>query len=307
MNAGFDNKIDILLQNLEKYQRYFEKIFVCDGNLTSKAKEYYSKLDNVEVEDFPWDDDYQARYKKNAEKAPEGSWVLHLDSDEIPSRELINFISGISLNCNLQKYSEDDTNTFCLPCVLHLTDDGENFYPAESSPEISYKGQWFKNILFKVDDSLEFKAIGSHVIPNHGSKEKGKYIPFPYFHMKSLQSFVYNDVFQAFLNPLGQQFNQIDAKLFKTFTKNYKTTQDFKRATKEGAWSPPLKKFAWDRRNKTDNPVSRLAWVYFILEGHKMPGDDSWMKWGNVKKFILEEKKINLFEKNKKEGKKLIL
>lgn len=297
MNAGFDNENDFLLKSLARYQHKFKKIFICDGDLTEKAKEYYSRLENVEVEDFPWNDDYSARYIRNISKVPNGEWVLHLDSDEIPSKSLMNFLFEPAFEEKTKEY-----NTLCLPCILHLSDDGKTYHAVERWPLPEYEGQWMKNILVKKDSTLDFKNFGSHVISHHGDAEKACYVPFPYMHMKTLESFVYNDAYQAYLHPKGQGLSDVDAKLFSLFTKVYKTTKEFKTATKNGKWSPALKKFAWERRLEVGNAVSRLAWVYFILEGHEMPEQDDLMKWDHVKQFVLDKDKLDLMNRNKEDG-----
>lgn len=293
MNAGIDNSHDVLLRNLHKYERHFEKVFVCDGLLSPQAQQYYSTLRNTEVEDYPWDDKYHERYIRNSNKVPDGSWILHLDSDEVPSKELIEFIRSDAFQQLTERYT-----TLCLPCVLHLSEDGTSWHPVEGWPKEDFQGQWIKNILYAKDETLEFRHFGSHVIPGHGTKEKGKYVPYPYFHTKTLQSFVENDVWQAFLHPLGQQYSAVDARMFQLLTQRWKTMNDFKQATKRGEWNVALQKFAWDRRYEK-TPVSRLAWTYFIIFGHSTPEDDPFMTWQNVKTLVLDKDKLDHYVKNR--------
>lgn len=278
-----------LFKLLPKYQNNFDKIIVCDGQLSKQAKEYYLKINNIEVIDYPWDDNYKARYQMIAERAPKDSLILHLDSDELPSEDLLK---------ELRKIEHDNDVHYHIPCVLYLTEDGKKYYTAEKESFKEFKGQWTKKVIYKNDDGLCFWSAGSHIVPYHENIFP-KYIPYPYYHMKSLESFVYNDCYQAFLEPEGQQYSLTDARLFKMLIQCYKTTQEFKISLKKGTWSPPLKKFAWERRQNYTNPVSRLAWAYWILEGHSMPERDTFMEWENVKKYVID---LTIYNENKKKG-----
>src|SRR5690606_12664462 len=101
-----------------------------------------------------------------------------------------------------------------------------------------------------------------------------KYLPYAYHHMKSLEGFVYNDVWQAFVFPEGQQYTKAESFKFKIFSSQYKTSDQFKKAAQDGTWPMPLQKFAWENRWETDRPISRLAWVYFVLYGNKFLSED---------------------------------
>lgn len=294
MNAGDGIPGSVIKYNLKKNASRFDRVIVVDGDLTDEARQFYNQFSNLNVVDSPWCDSYVNQYRAWSDKVDIGDWVLYLDCDEVPSEELLSFLESDNFGVLSKKY-----NTLCLPCVLHLTEDGKTFHPAEDEPKKEYEGQWMKNILVLKDRFLDFKYFGSHVIPTHNHAEKGHYIPFPYYHMKTLESFVYNDVWQAYLDPKGQQYSFVDANMFALFTKQYPTTKDFKDATRNGEWSPALKKFAWDRRKKTDNPVSRLAWVYHILEENPMPENDEFMTWKNVKKFVLDEKTMNVYKEKR--------
>lgn len=302
MNAGDDIPGSVIKWNLKEYSKYFKHVYVVDGHLTEQAKEFYSQFENVTAIDSPWKDSYVQQYRAWRDRVPKGEWALYLDCDEVPSRELANFISGISLNYNIQTESEGGFNTLCLPCVLYLTEDGKKYVPVEEKPEPEYVGQWMKNILVLNDGHLNFRHFGSHVIPTHEQYEKGKYFSFPYYHMKSLESFCQNDVWQAFLSPEGQHYSPIDSKIFRTLSRVYQNTKEFKKATKDGTWPKALEVFAWNKRKEINSPISRLAWTYWILNGHEMPERDNFMTWDNVKNYILGEEKMNLFNKNRELG-----
>lgn len=295
MAAGTELDMDYpLRQNIKWNRQFFDKIFVADGHLTQKAKDFYSRFRNVVAIDSPWQDSYVYQYKVCTNEAPEGSWVLHLDADEILSDELRQFIC-------FGKFKAD-SNIVQLPCVLYITEDGSHFYPAEPWPEDKFKGQWTKSILFKKTSTLDFRHFGSHVIPTHGKDEREEYLPYPYFHLKSIRSFVENDVFQAFLSAPGQGYNEIETARFKALTKQYKTTKEFKQATKDGLWPVGLEKFAFDYRRDFNRPISRLWWTYSILYGHaksKFRTPESDMTWDNVKHHILSAKTMELYEHNK--------
>ncbi len=289
------SKLETLI-SIFKQNECFSKMFIVDGNLSDSAKQYYHNTSpNIVVIDSPWRDDYCRQYEAFASQIPDGEWCLYLDDDEIPSQELLHFLKTTPLS--------DDLNMMLLPCILHLTEDGKTFYAAEPAPAKDYFGQWVKRILFKKTETLYFRSFGSHVIPSH-QNEKSEYIPHPYFHLKSLQSFVKNDVWQAFLHPEGQQFSALHAALFRrgvTLT-GTPTTQQFKEKTRLGQWHPLLQKFAWDNRWEVKNPVSRLAWTYFLLFNHAYPEVDEKFSWDTVKNFILGADCMEIYAKSRLGG-----
>lgn len=294
MNAGTELRMDYIIRhNIEFNSKFFNKTYIVDGNLTNEAIEFYSNFKNIEVINSPWKDDYKFQYLQASNKSKFGEWNLWLDADELPSEQLINFMSNNIL--------DENYNMYRLPCILYLTEDGEKFYPVEKEPSLLYEGQWTKGILYKIENSLNFKEQGSHIFPNHGQNERAMYLPHPYYHMKSLQSFCENDCYQAFLSPPGQYYSQIETIQFQALTRQYKSTKDFKKATIEGTWPIPLQKFAWDKRTEYDRPISRLFWTYTILNHHKsIFGIDENMTWENVKQYIQSKQVMEKFEQEKK-------
>lgn len=299
MNAGTELPMDFVVRhNLKNNSKYFEQVFIADGHLTDQARNFYSQFENVVGIDSPWNDSYVKQYHRATQEVPEGAWILHLDADELPSQMLSQFILSGSF--------DERINIVKLPCVLYLTEDNEHFYPVEDEPDFKFNNQWTKSILFKKTNSLQFKHFGSHVIPQ-GSHE-GIYIPAPYYHLKSLQSFVENDVYQAFLSPAGQGYSEIESVQFKQLIRDFKQTKDFRAAAKTGTWSIPLQKFAWDHRRDFNRPISRLFWEYHILQGHKcIFGTDDQMIWANVKRYVQSEKVMQKFEEEKKNRNHLII
>jgi hypothetical protein len=259
------NGSGILIEMFDSYKEYFDNIFVCDGDLRGGS----NYPDYATVFDMPWDDKYIDRYRKTAAATDTGDWVLHLDDDELPSPELLDFL----------KNRQFDGDMYMLPCVLHVDNK-----PVEPWPNKEYTGQWTKNILYKKTEDLSFRFFGSHVIPLQKNR---KYIPYPYFHMKSLSSFVMNDCLQAFVLPQGQGYDPIESKQFGILTSVYKNSLEFRESIEKGTWSPALIKFAWSKRHEFKRPISRLSWAYHLLNNHKMPFDDNFMKWENVSKYIL--------------------
>lgn len=289
MNAGLDLPMDYVIRdNIRRNHERFDRVIIVDGNMTNEARAFYSQFPNVTAIDSPWKDDYRAQYQKAADAVSEGEWILWLDADEQPSKPLLDFISKRDFEGNMMK----------LPCVLHLQAEDGLFYPSEPKPNEKYVGQWSKPILFRKEKTLNFIAAGSHVFPSHGYNERSQYIPFEYIHFKTLESFVENDVLQAFLNPEFQQFSPENAARFKMLTSGFKSTKDFKKSMKDGTWSLPLQRFAWMRRREALNPVSRLAWQYFIVEGHPMPEQDDFMQWDNVKQYVQSEECMSILRQS---------
>lgn len=291
MAAGSGIEGSTIRWALKNVYSKFKRVVVVDGDLTEEAKSFYSQFDNVQVIDSPWRDSYVAQYQRFADELKDDEWAIWMDCDEFPSQPLINIFKTWNPN--------DNDDIFRIPCVLYLTEDGTHYYSAEPTPNKEFIGQWTKSVIFKKNSGLYFDYGGSHVFPRNKSNKEVKYIPEPYHHMKSLQSFVKNDVYQGYLYPPGQGYSQIETAKFKVLTSQYKTTKDFKKATKEGAWSPPLKKFAWDNRREYSRPISRLAWTYFILYGHKMPTEDEFMTWDNVKQYVLSPETMKIYNESK--------
>lgn len=300
MNAGddiFQSPIKFLLKN---NFTVFKRVIVFDGNLTNNAKEFYKTCDNVEVVNYPWDDNYGARYKLFAEEyLKEQEWGMWLDDDECLTEDLYKWLSN-----SISDLNKKGVQIVGLPCILHITEDGKFYYPVEPKPPKVYSPEiWVKWILFKKTQWLQFRCAGSHVIPYQSKDNVWSYSDgCAYVHLKSFESFVYNDVWQGFLCPEGQQYTSVEAAQFKLFTSKYKSVQAFKQATVMGEWPEPLKRFAWNSRWITERPISRLAWTYFLLYGHSCLEKDEKFTWENVKKYILKEESIKLLQKNKKEG-----
>lgn len=288
MNAGDDIPGSLLKSSLIGYHKHFDRVIVVDGNLTEAAKKFYKGFDNVVVIDSPWKDSYVDQYKAFSSELKDGEWCLYLDDDELPSDELLKF-----LKTNYKDYEE---KIFALPCVLFILNEDLKYYPAEPAPANHYTGQWTKKILFEKRRELNFHHFGSHVIPYMTDKEPA-YIPYPYFHMKSLESFVYNDVWQAFLHPGGQGYTEIESKIFKELTKQFKDTKQFKEVTENNKWPLPLQKFAYDHMKEYHRPISRLAWVYFILEGNFCIFGDV-PSWDEVKNYVLSKQSNEIMSFN---------
>lgn len=303
MNAGKDIPGSILDWNLRNDFSSFNRVIVVDGRLTTEAKEYYKQFENVEVIDSPWrdgkEDCYVHQYRQFINSLEHNEWALYLDDDEGLSNDLGHFLGHYDGEYFFDWEEYKNVTMIKLPCVLYLTEDGKRYYPAEPPPKKEYTGQWTKSILFKKTKGLNLTYFGSHVLISNNDGEI-KYDWAPYIHCKSLESFVYNDVWQAFLHPGGQQYTAQEAAIFKMLTQCYKTTKEFKEATKKGTWSPPLKRFAWEHRKIVERPISRLAWVYYILEGNKMPENDEFMEWENIKQYVLSPETMKLYNENKK-------
>ena len=295
MNAGTGIPGSTLRWALINQFNKFKKVVVVDGDLTEEAKEYYKQFSNVEVVDSPWNDSYVKQYRTWLERIEEGQWAVYYDDDEFSGAALMNFLET-------NDWKKDPNYLYYIPCVLHLTEDGKKYYAAENPPTKEFKGQWTKSIIIKKHKSLTHNFQGSHVIMYHSDFEinqKKKYLPLDYIHAKTLESFVWNDSLQALLLPEAQHYTPANANKFRMFASCYKTTKEFKESIKKGTWPPTLKKFAWEHRHEYGNPISRLAWVYYILEGHPMPHDDIFMTWQNVKKYVLSPTCMEVYNKNK--------
>jgi hypothetical protein len=275
----------------------FEKVVVFDGALDEKSMKFYSTISNVEVVDMPWDDCYVSRYLKFSEMLKDDSWGIWFDCDEFPSDQLISFLKREDL------FPPKNLNILYLPCVTLLTEDYKTYAACEEEPGDD-PNVWTKHILFKKTDTLTFWNEGSHVVPTHRQYEAASYVPFHYFHMKSLKSFIYNDAWQAFISPKGQGYLPNEEKMFKLFTEVFENTKHFQKATKNGEWPMNLQKFALQGMSNPNKPISRLGWVYWILEGNKYPFSAirTLPTWDEVKGHVLESKKLDLFEKNLSSG-----
>jgi hypothetical protein len=280
----------------------FESITVVDGDLTDSAKNFYKKYPNVKIIDSPWKDSYASQYEVFSDTLKDGEWAFWIDDDEIPSPQLIDFFDSKEF----VSIKKQGFNILHIPCILHLNgvdkNNPERYYQCEPIPKKVYSGQWTKHIIYEKSKFLNYRFFGSHVIPYISHEEKSKYVPFAYYHLKSLESFVLNDVWQAFLHPGGQGYTDVESSKFKMLTSCYKDLKSFKSATKNGQWSPALKKFAWDHRRDIRRPISRLSWAYFILFGHEKFSDDEYLTWDNVKNNILSQEHMNKLEESIRDG-----
>ena len=308
MNAGEDIAGSALKWDIQNHSHLFERMIVVDGNLTDSARKYYSSFPNVEVIDSPWRDSHTLQYQAVRAQLREGEWCLYLDDDEVPSPELIAFCQTLP-----EQAKDSNINMFHVPDILYLTEDGTNFYKSLHDPLDYPNDGHIKRILFKAGPTLDFiSSDGFHNVPTFLktlpdgqviSDERAAYVQAPYFHLKSVESYIINDCVNAFKSPRNERFTEEEAEEFKAAidADGISTMQQLRNDAAAGTWGQKLKDFAKKYRNEVDRPISRFYWWYFFIENPDM-NIDSDLTWDTIMQYVLADVWYAEYQASKKNG-----
>lgn len=240
-------------------REYFDRIVVVNGNPDDEQTISFLEDMDCEIIDRPWDDNFDGAYHAHLDEMNVGDTVLIMDSDEVPSHELLKGVKSLT-PWNIEE------DMVLIPNILHINDVPTARY--QDIPQEYSQGMFTKPVLFRYDNN-KTHARGAHVSVI-GSKFT--YRPWPYYHLKTAESFVENDVYHMFLDPANQGLSGdevqrlqgiysslgIDSKekLYDLFQKTHPAVM------KETM--PDLYSLIVEWAEFIDNPKSRLAWWYFF-------------------------------------------
>jgi len=292
MNAGEDIPGSTLKYNLQMNAKYFDRVIITDGNLTKEAEKYYAQFPNLTIVDRKWEDKFVYQYQAAMQQVTAKEWTFLLDDDEVPCNDLRDW-----LRFSLRDPATAQFNAVRVRPALMLADSRESwrdeegktwsrYYRCSPLPKEGGEVGFTRKVIRKeptftfLYSEGEYHATPAFIQEFGGQQlnaENSTYIHFPYYHFKTIESYVINDCLNALVSPKGERYTEEEGKTFREIlTKDgILTRKDFVAATKAG-WSAELKKFAVDHCHHTDRPISRLYWWYYVLahpgEAGNIPG-----------------------------------
>lgn len=283
MNAGEDIRGSTLKWAISRTKEYFDYIVVVDGHMTDEARKYYRSIPNLRAVDSPWKNRHAIQYVARNRAVDKGDWLLAMDDDECPYNELVEFCKCELINDS----AKDKINIYYLPSVTHIVRQNDNkFYRCEEYPHDEER--CLKRILYKNDGNIDFitSNCGMHVTPavintQYGQRvhaDRSKTLNLPYYHMKSLESFMINDCVYVmsdprpkFEKPESRGFTEQDVNEIEYISRKhqYYIIDNFINATKKSQWPKELKDFAFRFSNlgqTNGKTCSRFYILYYILQ-----------------------------------------
>ena len=192
---GIDDKFFIVKNTIEKYSKFFDKIIIINtgGTFTfDKLKSIKNRKIEIYNQNMMWGDtDSSRRYALNL--CDYGDWMFWLDSDECPTKILLDNLQNIVLDSESEKCPNirfpstnhmwdslnggfDGThNVFCPSC---------SYYGYDEKNSIQPKSFIFNRMLKKIDGAYFFSSCGGHSqfsVPN----DIWKYSNYPINHYKT--------------------------------------------------------------------------------------------------------------------------
>ena len=250
------NRDELLEKQLALVRPYVDIIRICDGVRRRETKHICKEYD-AEYYYRKWDDNFSAQDNVLFSKANEDEWILNMDSDEFPSKILLQ---------NLEKLADQgEYNCVRIPSITVLDE------IPECTIEDRIQQTKDKRDIFRKDWFLKFtKGIHSTGSPHRGFIHPTGWIyhdtGYPYYHLKTTDDFIFNDCIHAFINPEGQGYTDEEANEFR----NYKCIKRLKLSTQvipmlqKGEVSQDFIDFMWKHKDK-NRPISRWFWVYYFI------------------------------------------
>lgn len=284
MNAGDGIPGSILKWALSTYASRFDYTVVVDGNLTEEAKKFYETIPSLHVVDSPWKGRHETQYYARNSAIEDGDWVLALDDDEYPSEGLIELVQKIN-------YISPEINIAYIPSLTYLAvDNTNNFWRVQEPPSKEDFLRRSKRILYKKSSNNNYficSPCGMHVTPtqvvvNNGRLEQSERpVGDPrcfFYHMKTLESFIYNECIYNVSNPRhesGPQARQMTEEQEKEFERlvnlhGLKDTKKFLEMTKNHTWPEDFKEFVFQFKDKLGLAMCKFFYLYnYVSHGIK--------------------------------------
>lgn len=270
-NAGDDIPGSTIKHTISNFYKYFDKVIVVDGNLTTKASSWYNSIPNIEVINNKWTGRHVDQYIERNKACKDGDWLLALDCDEAPSIELASNIRQI-----LSQVPSDIT-AIRLPVIQYwFKNNSDKCYLVEGRKP-KHLDTGCKNNLYKKTKYTFFhhSINGTHVTPYNGEGNIG-FLPIPYIHFKSPETIIFNicicimDELRPSDDPEGinRKINKEHLDELESIGTKYNllSKEAFRIATKNKAWPKELIEFAKKTKN-LDNHLRFFYDLYFVIIG----------------------------------------
>ncbi len=253
LNEDFVKTFDDYVRSMDKFSEEQCDV-ITDRDLHGNRIYHISKLNLI---DRKWDDNFVRQYLTALNYSEKGDWLLHLDSDEFPSQILLDNLENI-IHESGDGMSYDIVT---LPVVDFLNE--EKLWEDAEVPQTYKQGMWTKHILIKRwDNTIKLHYAGDEERNCHAIPLGKKYVykPYPYYHFRTTEDFVKNELWEMFLTPEGQRLSPVECARFKTGCKveGIKTSREFMQKIQKGIIGPILEKIAFEYRDKFIGPNNDL-------------------------------------------------
>lgn len=259
------NRDEMLDNQLSLVRPYVDTIRVCDG-AGSRVTKKICRKHKAKYYHRQWDDDFAAQDNLLFSKAKAGEWILVQDSDEFPSKELLQRLRELA--------GRGGYNCVRIPSITILDDIPE--CTVQDRIEANKSG----HDIFRKDWFFEFtKGIYSTGSPHRGFHYPDRWIyhdtGYPYYHIKTTDDFIFNDCIHSFINPEGQEYTPDEETEFRACEciKGLKLSTEVLPMLKDGQVTNDFIEFMWKYKDE-DRPISRWFWAYyFLFHKDKLPDD----------------------------------
>ena len=243
------NRKEILEHLIKESLEFFDVVRICDGGSNDGTQDMVERY-GCELYEREWDDKYHEQDNYLLDRSKPKDWVMIMDDDECPSRQLLSQMRDMIDDCKKNKM-----NMISLPSILVLDgemqlDTDEFIRRCRKEPiENFFRKFW----LFEYD-----KSVRSYGSP-HRSVESQMgwntfHQPYPYYHFKSSWSFIINDCQHGWLYPPGQGYTPSQAKEMHSVLPRFKDITEIEPYIMAGEYSDEFIAFA-EKHKDSDRPI----------------------------------------------------
>jgi len=259
---------ELLKRQLSAVRPYFDVCRVClgehDEEMMATARQH-----NAEVHVREWDDNYSAQDNVLLRLCRNGDWVMIMDSDEVPSKALLENLRDLIHYAETNGY-----NMISMPSLLSV--DGWFEYSLEVFLNKQRRGEikpFRKYWLFRYATSV--RSYGkTHRLVSGASRWQVFNQPYPYYHFKTSNGFIIMDCLHAAANPKGHTYTYEQAlELRAALPKQLRVSRDVARWLESNGSSLKFEQFVERYSFELQYPISRwFMWYYFLLHPEQLRG-----------------------------------
>ena len=183
ITCGRENRHYYLDRIVRITRDHVDAIHIIDTGSTDKTETLsdYDKVNYVRVNN--WKNDFDQLMSVMIEQVPNGEWLLHLDSDEIPTQALVS-----NMNDCIDTLESRGRNCGFVPNVPHWEGEAASWndpYMPQSHEEWEKKPVWCKGAIHRKDADLKPSSLGAHHGPIRDVLSFEYIGPYCYNHMKN--------------------------------------------------------------------------------------------------------------------------
>lgn len=286
------NRDELLNQQLSLVKPYVDTIRVCDGAGNDSTKDICKEF-NAKYYYRQWDDNFAAQDNVLFSKAKNKEWILVMDSDELPSVELLKNLRLLAKEKRHQTY-----NCVRIPAITVL----------DGIPECTVQDRIRDTIekcdIFRKDWFFQYvKGVHATGSPHRGFHHPNDWIyhdtGYPYYHIKNTDDFIINDCLHAFINPEGQVYSAEEKAEFTSCEciKRLECSTEVLPMLESDSITEDFIQFIWKYKDE-DKPISRWFWLYyFMYHEEELPEDFDWVNDISYRNFLNHKRGYNSWER----------